>query len=93
MLELSQPETLWQHANILVVVNMHATYLPETTIREERSAEIKDEQTQANSKSVSHGDQAQLHKLRVPVCHATRQIAWLLRPCTPNSYTTFNISG
>ena len=26
----------------------------------------------------------------VPVCHATRRFAWLLRPCTPNLYTTFN---
>jgi hypothetical protein len=67
MLELSQPETLWQHANLMAlnVINLHVTYLPEATIREERSAESQDEQCHLETS-------LQLHKLRVaPVCPVT----------------------
>ena len=72
MLELSQLETLWQHDNLdakilalNIVVNVPATYLPEPTIREERSAESQDEQCHLETS-------LQLHKLRVaPVCPVT----------------------
>jgi hypothetical protein len=59
MLELSQPETLWQHANLdanilalnIVVKCSCCTYLPGTS-REERSAESQDDSEQT-------GDQLQ----------------------------------